>query len=53
MELPVLWLINGAQPYASTEEQLTQTLKPRRSRPSGIVFLHLHFIYILSNSNRI
>jgi len=43
-----LWLITGAQPYASTEEQLTQTLKPRRTRPSGIILLHLHFIYILS-----
>ena len=53
MELPVLWLITGAQPYASTEEQETHTLKPRRSRPSGIWLLHLHFIYILSIVNRI
>lgn len=51
--LPVLWLITGAQPYASTEEQETHTLKPRRSRPSGICLLHLHFIYILSIVNRI
>jgi len=51
--LPVLWLISGAQPYASTEEQVTHTLKPSTSRPFGIGLLHLHFIYILSNSNRI
>ena len=53
IELPVLWLISGAQPYASTEEQETHTLKPSLDRPSGIWLLHLHFIYILSNSNRI
>jgi len=51
--LPVLWLISGAQPYASTEEHVTHTLKPRRSRPFGIGLLHLHFILILSMVNRI
>jgi hypothetical protein len=53
MELPVLWYVIGEQPYCSVVEQSTHTLKPRLTRCIGIIFLHLHFIYILSVSNRI
>ena len=38
--------MTGAQPYLETVEQSTQTLKPNRRRPSGIILLHLHFIYL-------
>jgi hypothetical protein len=38
--------MTGAQPYFETVEQSTQTLKPNRRRPSGIILLHLHFIQL-------
>ena len=45
--------MTGAQPYLETVEQSTQTLKPNRRRPSGIILLHLHLMFTLSTSNRI
>ena len=45
--------MTGAQPYLDTVEQSTHTLNPSRKRPSGIILLHLHFIFILSINYRI